>query len=237
MNAADDPPSDPPNEAVTATRKQAALVRGLRRYFRRHNLQAFTLAMFSLVASAILWALIYVFIYWFSLVAATLARSFNPATLLEIESPDLVGPYFPLYFGAGAVLSLVIALWVRRRWRPERLRERRFYLLWILTELLLSVPNATLAVWGNFSAMTRLRRRDAQAAVHLLQSLEGSRGGLSLGSLGVEIEDEKTLGRVLFSLQLAGLVTVRERQRGWFLCLQRPEILALLAGSAPAGGR
>jgi hypothetical protein len=236
MSAPDAPPSEPPNDAEIAARKHAALVRGLRRYFHRHNIQAFTLAVFSLVASAILWALIYIFIYWFSLVAATLARSFNPNTLLEINSPDLVGRNFPLYFAAGALLSLVIARLVRYRWRPERLRERRFYLLWILAELFLSVPNATLAVWGNFSAITRLRRRDAQAAVHLLESLEGSQEGLSLGSLRVEIEDEKTLGRVLFSLQLAGLVTVREKQRGWFLCLQKPETLAWLAGPASKKG-
>jgi hypothetical protein len=203
------------------------VVRGLRAYFRRHNTQALLLALFSLVASAILWALIYVLIYWFSLVAATLSRSFNPATLLQIDSPDLVGRNFPFYFLGGALLSLVLARLARGRLRPERLRVARYYLLWIVAELLLSVPNATLAIWGNLSALTRLRRRDAHAAARLLESLDATSGGLSLGRLGVEIEDEKTLQRVLFSLQLTGLVSVREKERGWFLCLEKPGTLIL----------
>jgi hypothetical protein len=232
MNSEDENPVEPPDEAAVAAANHDALVRGLRLYFRRHNIQAFTLALFSLVASAILWALIYVLIYWFSLVGATLSRSFNPATLLQIDSPDLVGPNFPLYFAGGALASLVIAQLVRRRWRPERLREARFYFLWILAELLLSVPNATFAIWGNLSAITRLRRRDAFAAARLLECLDRSEGRLSLGSLRVEIEDEKTLSRVLFSLQVAGLVSVRERERGWFLCLEKPGTLALLCRTA-----
>jgi hypothetical protein len=227
MPAEDEPPSEAPPAPPTAAENHAAVVRGLRAYFRRHNTQALLLALFSLVASAILWALIYVLIYWFSLVAATLSRSFNPATLLQIDSPDLVGRNFPFYFLGGALLSLVLARLARGRLRPERLRVARYYLLWIVAELLLSVPNATLAIWGNLSALTRLRRRDAHAAARLLESLDATSGGLSLGRLGVEIEDEKTLQRVLFSLQLTGLVSVREKERGWFLCLEKPGTLIL----------
>jgi hypothetical protein len=218
----------------TAPEDHEAIVRGLRVYFRRHNIQALCLALFSLVVSVILWGLIYVFVFWFSLVFATLSRSFNPDTLLQIDAPDLVGANFPLYFAGGAVLSLIVAWLVRKRWRPERLREARFYLLWIVAELLLSVPNATFAVWGNLSAITRLRRRDAVAAARLLEHLDRSEGQLPIGRLRVEIEDERMLGRVLFSLQLAGLISVRERQRGWFLCLEKPGTLALLSRDAGA---
>jgi hypothetical protein len=233
MTAADEPPGEaPPPPPPSAAEIHAAVVRGLRAYFRRHNLQALVLALFSLVASTFLWALIYVLIYWLSLVAATLSRSFNPATLLQVTAPNLVDPKFPLYFLGGALLSLVIARLVRGRLRPERLREARLYLLWLAAELLLSVPNATLAIWGNLSALTRLRRRDAHAAARLLECLNATEGGLSLGRLGVEIEDEKTLQRVLFSLQLTGLVSVREKERGWFLCLEKPGTLALLSRPA-----
>jgi hypothetical protein len=234
MNPEDDKPAPPVAPEAVAAAKHAALIRGLRQYFRRHNIQAFIVAMFALVASAILWALIYAFVYWFSLVVATLSRSFNPATLLQINSPDLVGRDFPLYFAAGAVLSLAVARLVRARWRVERLREARFYLLWILAELLLSVPNATFAVWGNLSAITRLRRRDALAAARLLERMDESEGCLSMGRLRVEIEDERTLGRVLFNLQLVGLVNVREKEHGWFLCLEKRETIALLTHTATA---
>ncbi len=230
MSPANEDSQELPNEADIAAEKRAALIRGLRLYFRRHNIQAFILAVFSLVTSVVLWGLIYVFVYWFALVGATLSRSFNPQTLLEINQPDLVGRDFPLYFAGGALLSLGLAGVIRRYFRPERLRDARFYLLWIVAELLLAVPNATFAVWGNFSAITRLRRRDALAAAQLLESIDRSDGGLSLGTVPVEIEDEKTLQRVLFALQLVGLIGLRERERGWFLCLEKPGTLALLSG-------
>ena len=221
------------SEAESAAQEeQAALVRGLRVYFRRHNVQALALALISLGTSVTLWALIYVAVYWFSLVGATLSRSFNPETLLEINQPDLVGRAFPLYFAGGAVLSLVVAGVARKYLHPERLREARYYALWIAAELLLAVPNTTFAVWGNFAAITRLRRRDAVAAAELLQRIRQTEGGLSLATLPVELEDASRLQRVLFALQLVGLVGLREKERGWFLCLEKQEELALLSRPA-----
>lgn len=211
-----------------AANREAALVRGLHAYFRRHNLQALILALFSLVTAAILWGAIYAFVFWFSLVGVTLKRSFNPATLLQVNDPNLLGRYFPWYFAGFALCLLVVAGFARRRFRPERLRDARFYVLWLLAEIVLAVPNATFAVWGNLSAITRLRREDAVAAAHLLQRIEDSDGGVSYSRLRVEIPDERTLFRVLFTLQLGGLVGLRERERGWFYCLEKPGTIALL---------
>ena len=57
-------------------------------------------------------------------------------------------------------------------------------------------------------------------------------GRLSMSSLRTEIEDERTLGRVVFVLQLVGLVGVREYTHGWFLCLQSRDALVLLGQTA-----
>ena len=71
--------------------------------------QALTLAVLSLGASAFLWAITYFLVFWFSLVAATLSRSFNPATLVQVTDRDLMTANFPLWFAGGAGLALVVA--------------------------------------------------------------------------------------------------------------------------------
>ena len=206
----------------------------LRRYFARHNQQALLLALFSLVTAAILWGLIYLFVYWFALVAVTLSRSFNPATLVQVSDPNLLGAYFLPEFGGAVVLFLAVAAVVRQHLRIERLREQRHYFLWVAAELLMAVPNVTFAFFGNLSAITHLRRRDGVRAWRLLERMHAEGGRLNLASLRLEIEDEASLQRVLFALQLVGLVGLRENQGGWFVVLRHPEILAIEEPASPA---
>ena len=203
--------------------------RALRRYFAEHNRQALMLALFSLFASAFLWAFIYLFVYWFTLVGVTLSRSFDLETLDQINQPQLLGRYFGWEFTAGAAVSLLVAAIVRRRrLRVEKLREARHYLLWVVAELLMAVPNVTFSIWGNLAAITRLRRTEAAEAWRLLQRIHEEGGRLSLTGLRQEIDDEKTLQHVVYGLQLVGLVSVREYAQGWFLCLQNRDAYMLL---------
>ncbi len=204
----------------------------LRRYVARHNQQAILLALCSLAAAAVLWGIIYVFVYWFSLVAMTISRGTNVDTINDINRPDLVSVYFPLWFGVGALVTLLVAWALRRRLRVERLREARWYGLWVLAELFLAVPNVTFSIWGNLMALCRLRRQEAVEAWRLLRRMNEAGGRLSMASLRTEIEDERTLSRVIFVLQLVGLVGVREYAQGWFLCLQSRDALALLGQTA-----
>ena len=206
--------------------------RALRRYVSRHNQQAVLLAIGSLISAAILWGIIYLFAYWFSLMAVTISRSTNIETLDQINRPDLVGAYFPLWFGAGALAMLAVAWVLRRQVRVERLREARWYALWVLAELFLVVPNVTFSIWGNLMALCRLPKREAVEAWRLLRRMNEAGGRLSMSSLRTEIEDERTLSRVVFVLQLVGLVGVREYTHGWFLCLQSRDALALLGQPA-----
>ena len=217
------PPEEPDADAAP---------RALQRYFALHNRQALTLALLSLGASAILWAVTYFLVFWFSLVAATLSRSFNPVTLVEVTDRDLLTANFPQWFALGATLSLVVAAVVRRRVRLARLREARLYLLWVLVELFMAIPNVTFAIWGNLSAITRLRRREAAQAWQLLQRINQEGGRLNLANLRQEIDDEKILQRVMYGLQIVGLISLRESRQGWFLYLQNRDAFAALLSHA-----
>ncbi len=211
-----------------------AAPRELRRYFARHNRQALLLAVLSLLASAALWALTYALVYWFSLVGVTVSRSLNVETLSQVNSPDLLGKHFAEWFALGAGVSLVVAAFVRRWMRVAWLREARLYLLWVVVELFMAVPNATFSVWGNFSAVTRLRRREAREAWRLLERINQQGGRMNLANLPQEINDERTLRRVMYGLQIVGLVGVRESRDGWYLYLQNREAFAALLSQAQA---
>ena len=227
------PPADAdPTAEADVSSEQEQQTRALLRYVTRHNQQALLLAFCSLLAAAVLWGIIYLFAYWFSLVAMTISRATNLETLDEINRRDLVSADFPLWFAAGASATLAVAWVLRKRWKVERLREARWYALWVLAELFMAVPNVTFSIWGNLMALCRLRRQEAAEAWRLLRRMNEAGGRLSMSSLRSEFEDDRTLTRVVFALQLVGLVGVREYAHGWFLCLQSRDALVLLGQPA-----
>lgn len=213
-------PTEPTDETLA--------VRAVRRHVRRHNWQALMLAVFALVIAVILWGLVYLLVYWFALVIATLSLSFNPNTLLEITNERLLGPYFPLEFIGGALVMMAVAGLLRRRINPTRLRERRWYILWIAFELFMALPNVTFSIWGNLRAIVRLRRGEALAAWRLLEHIRHLGGRLAVAHIAREIEDQETLPHLLVALQIAELLGVRENEDGWFYYLQNQEALASL---------
>ena len=227
--------TDEEAELLLAEARRAAVVRALRRFVLRHNGQALVLAFFSFVTAAALWGLVYFFAYWFTLIFATLSRSFSPATLAEINDPGLVSAQFPWWFLGGALVALAVAWVVRGRVRLESLREARYYLLWVIVELLMAIPNVTFSIWGNLSPLVRMPRSEAASAWRLLERINHEGGRLSMASLRLEIEDERLLQHVVFVLQIVGLVDMREKREGWYLCLHNRDAFALLnrVGQAP----
>lgn len=215
--------------------RDAASLRALRRYIAAHNRQALLLTFFSLAAAVFLWGLTYIFVYWFTLVAVTVSLGFHAETIDQINRPNLAGPHFPLWFAAGALVSLIVAGLAKRRAELDRLREASHYFLWVVAELLMAIPNVTFAIWGNLRAVSFLGRTETYEAWRLLHRINEEGGRLKLSSLRLEIEDEKILGRVVFTLQLVGLVGVRENSHGWFLCLQNREALGWLRMPVPRG--
>ena len=223
-----------PNISEQAPGAEAAIspykaARPLRLYLGRHNRQALLLAFFSLVAATVLWAAVYAFVYWCVLFTVTIVKSFDPETMSQVTDPNLVDPNFPLWFAGGSVIYLLVAASIRRFFRVERVREARLYLLWVLLELFMAIPNVTFSIWGNLQAITSLRRHESSEAWRLLQRMNHEQGRVSLTSLRLVIEDEKTLNKILFALQIIGLVSVRENTRGWFLYLQGQDVRKLLA--------
>ena len=207
-----------------------AAARPLRQYIGRHNRQALLLAFFSLVAAAILWGAVYLFTYWFTLVGVTIVKGFDPHTLNQVTDPGLISPLFPAWFAVGGVVYLGVAAVIRRFCRLEGVREARLYVIWVLLELFMAVPGVTFAVWGNLQALTSLRKEESAEAWRLLHRINREDGRrLSLTSLRLVIDDETTLNRVLFALQIIGLVGMREYTQGWFLCLQGQDVRKLLA--------
>lgn len=206
--------------------------RPLRRFLGRHNRQALLLSFFSLVAAVLLWGAVYGFAYWFTLVAFTLSKSFNSATISQINDASSVTAHFPLYFAVGALAYLLTAAAIRRIYHPEKIREARLYFLWVLLELFMAVPSVTFSIWGNFRAITKLGRLEVAEAWRLLHRLDEQEGRLSLNSLPLEIEDVQMLNRVVFALQIIGVVGIRENSQGWFLYLQGNEVRSLLKQSA-----
>ena len=171
--------------------------------------------------------MVYVGLYWFTLLAVTIGRSLNPATLGDVTQRNLVGTDFLPHFALGALIALAVAGLLRRKVNFDSLREHRHYLLWMVAELLMAVPNVTFSIWGNLSAVCRLRRGDMEAAWRLLQRMEEAGGRLSMASLPLEIQDGRVLNRVVFALQFVGLVGVREKEEGWFLYIQNRSALSL----------
>ena len=229
------PPDHPAQEpvAISAEESDRRAVRALRRHVARHNWQALMLATASLALAVFLWAVIYVLINWLSLLVVTVQRSFTPGRLLEITDPQLLGPYFPLWFGLGALAMLLLAAGLQRRVKSADLRDRRMFVLWALYELFAAVPNVTFSFWGNLRAMVRLRRGEALAAWRVLERINALGGRLLLANVAVAIEDQAALPRVLTLLQVVELLGVRENEDGWFYYLQNREAIPQLAPPPP----
>jgi hypothetical protein len=198
-------------------------VAALADYVREHNRQALIFALFALGAAVLAWVFAVVFIYWMALLIATLSRSFNPDTLLEITRRDLLGPHVPLWFALGAAFWLGVGWMVRRYTRIAKLREERHYFLWVAAEVFMALPNVTFAVPGNLRAITQLTGTDASLAWRLMQRIEENGGRLNVANLRQETEDERALGRIVFRLQLIGLLSTRELEDGWYLHLEHRE--------------
>ncbi len=210
--------------------------RALRQHFARHNARALGLAAASGAGAALLWGLLGLGAYWFTLLAATIARGTDPERSLEIfDAHDLVGPRFwPALAGSAAALVILALVARRGRW-GDRLRDGRFYVFWGVLEVLLLAPNVLLAAWGNLRALVWVPAGDRHLAWALLQAVGAhQRAGDPLTLAGVAAEvgaagpSRPSLNRALFALQLTGLVTLGEQTAGgWLLTLAGEEARAL----------
>ncbi|MBV9128102.1 MAG: hypothetical protein JO117_08460 [Verrucomicrobia bacterium] len=198
--------------------------RGLRTHFARHNRQALFLAFASLLLAVTFWVLLYLAFYWLTLVATTVRGSMNAEPLERIgDARQLVGPYFFWLFAAGAGALMLLGLAARRfHWKVAFGPDGRFF-LWLVSELVLALPNLTLAAIGNFRALIWLDRRERAQAWQILRAIQAAGGQLRFANLGPDAGDQGPgQRRALFALQLTNLVVTREDREGgggWLLAL------------------
>jgi hypothetical protein len=192
-----------------------ATLEALRARLERHNRRAVALAALTFVVSATLWLLAYLFLYWLTLLALTAVRG------IEARPPKNSAAYF-FY---GAMLLTVLAYWMRRRSPDEMPRDEKSYSEHV-SDIILSLPRATLAIWGNLSARQRLSRDELEVAAHLLERMQNE-GPLPLHRVPLEIPEPEVRRKVLLTLKLLGLVEVSRRKETLWLTLLTDMPLAL----------
>ncbi len=185
-----------------------AVPAAFRDHFTRHNRRALALALVTLVLAALAWGLVYFFVCWLVLLVLTVARGVDAAL------PDSLSFVF-----AGGALFLCLCAWIVWRIAPfDRARDRTSALASAL-DVVLAIPRATLAVWGNLSACRRLDARELAAAWRLVRRIDDERR-LSVYQLPVEIPEARMQERVVGALQLSGLVEFRKTSDSAVLMLR-----------------
>src|SRR5215210_7231562 len=141
-------------------RNNTALDR-LRAHIARHNRYVAWLSLFTTIAAAGSWALLYFVACWFVLLALSIA---GPA---DTRMP----PLFPHMFVGLATGLCLFAWFLQWRWPDQFPRDRKP--VWeIILDFLLVVPRMTLAIWGTIRAWQHLNTRELSLAVRLLQRIE-----------------------------------------------------------------
>jgi hypothetical protein len=179
-----------------------------RAHFARHNREAVWIAIFTLVGTVLLWAALYVACYWLVLLLVT-----------PVEGTDARMPrHFGYIFTVSAITLCALGFTAQKLWPDYFPQDKRSWFE-TLTDILLAAPRVTLAVWGNLSACRFLSPSEMEEAWYLLQ-LIGRERRLPIQRLPVEIPNHKVRSKVIFALQLAGLIELRRDGDEAWLALQ-----------------
>ena len=169
-------------------------VRPLRVHFARHNRRVIGLVLLTALGALAFWALLYFVCYWLLLLVLTVAEP------METRMP----PQFASVFAVSAIVLCALGLLAR----SERPRDRKS--AWeVALDLVLTVPRMTLAVGDNLRAVQWLNRQELELASRLLETLAIT-GRLALHQTPLEIPDEKARIKIMFALQISGVVEVRQ---------------------------
>ncbi len=169
----------------------------LRLHIVRHNWQALGFAVLTLVGAVFLWMVLYGVLNWLVMLF-----------VVVVKDPDGSVPRgFRLTFCAIAGALLVAAWMDRLATVNERPPDKR-PAFEVFMDFLLAVPRATLAVWGNFSAMQWLHDADYHGAADLLEAVARQRQ-LPMQSTPLYIQDARQRDRVVYALLLSRVLEVR----------------------------
>lgn len=172
-----------------------------RAHFKRHNRRVLLLAFFTLLLALGFWALIYLAVYWVTLLTLTAWRGID-ATM-------------PGFFMEGFVASAVILCaigYIAHRISPDESPKDKQTWWKIAFDLLLAIPRVTLTAWETLTAYRFLNERDLTAAWWLAEKV-GREEKISMQSIPVEMPDPAQRRKVILSLQLAELIDVHRENR------------------------
>jgi len=206
---------EPPKMRVRTAQGTAKV---LRAHLAQHNRRVLALAIATLVAALAAWALLYIVCCW--------------VLVLAIAIFDLpfarVPRHFLLVYVVAAVCGIGLA-WIDQRLTPNaRLRDSKTP--WeIFMELLLAVPNMTLAVGGTLGAWLSLSNEELLGAAELLHRL-GEEKRVPMSGVRLQIPDPDAAVRILFALQMTQVIEAyREENNEFWLRLNalRPRSLRM----------
>jgi hypothetical protein len=190
-------------------------VDALRACLARHNRRVGALTVLTLTVAAGLWFVLYACFYWLTLLALTATRG------LEARLPEA----FPAVFLYIAGMLVAFAYLLRRVSPDEMPRDEKTWFEQV-TDVLLAVPRATLAVWGNLSAWQGLSESELAMAGQLIDRISAE-GRVPLHTVPLDIPDRAARKKVLVALQLSEIVEVRRFEGAVWLSLSPANQLAL----------
>lgn len=200
------------------------IAEALRLHLAEHNRRATIFAGGMLAVSLVLWLVLYFVAHWLTMLFVTVVSEGTAPV------PRGVG----VVFGA-VVASLLAYAWVDRRLRPDERPRDVKPMSEIVADVVLGLPRMTLGAWSTFTARQHLTDADLAQAGEFLARL-ASTGRVPLSSAGYEMPDSGTRERVLFALQITGVIDVIPGREGTsiYLNAQRPASLGLAASAAPS---
>lgn len=191
-----------------------------RAHFARHNRQVLALTAITLVTAILLWGVAYIVIYWVALFAMTVAQG------LEAHLPASFLPAFIAY-----AIGLCLIGWMAQKLWPDYFLRDKKSAFEIFMDFVLAAPRVTLAVWGNLSAWQSLDDDELLEAWELLRVIGEHDGRLSVSHLSYEIPDPELRTKVVFALQITGLVELRKNAGDAWLALKDEKARLLSQGA------
>jgi hypothetical protein len=171
--------------------------RALRREIAAHNRQVLLIAAFTLLAAALLWAVLYAVCCWLFLFGF----------VITLGSGENLPPGFGLLFTIAALCSVAYA-WLDARLARNALPRDDKSLWEIAADFVLALPRITLTVWGTLRAWLWLDAADRAAAAELLHRLHRERR-VAMHRLPLDMPDAARRFRVLFALQIIRVIEIR----------------------------
>jgi len=189
-------------------RRADGIPRAFRAHFAEHNRQVLLLTVMTFISAVLLWLVVYIVLYWLTLLVITSGEGVDAR----------VPASFPKIF-AIAVGGLCVLGWLVHKISPNYFPRDKKPAFEVFMDFVLAAPRVTLAIWGNLSAWQSLSGYELEEAWILFHTIS-EQGKLSIYSLPLEIPKAEVRAKVVFALQVAGLIELRKNEEGAWLSLQ-----------------